>query len=55
MVQQKNEQNEKDNNNNEINNNGQWKLWHDSAKVFRVRDRASGELMGHFLLDLYPR
>ncbi len=31
------------------------KLWHDDAEAYTVRDTASGELIGHFLLDLYPR
>uniref|UniRef100_A0A7S4C954 Peptidase M3A/M3B catalytic domain-containing protein n=1 Tax=Eutreptiella gymnastica TaxID=73025 RepID=A0A7S4C954_9EUGL len=29
--------------------------WHDDVRLFSVRDGASGELIGHFYLDLHPR
>ena len=29
--------------------------WHPSVQLFRIRDRASGELLAHFYADLFPR
>ncbi|XP_045134136.1 thimet oligopeptidase-like [Portunus trituberculatus] len=29
--------------------------WHDDVKLYRVTDRQSGENLGYFFLDLYPR
>jgi Zn-dependent oligopeptidase len=29
--------------------------WHPSVQLFRIRDRASGELIAHFYTDLFPR
>ncbi|XP_064472431.1 thimet oligopeptidase-like [Ornithodoros turicata] len=31
------------------------KLWHPEASLYRVNDAATGELMGYFALDLFPR
>jgi thimet oligopeptidase len=31
------------------------KLWHDDAQLYSISDVASGSLIGHFALDLYPR
>jgi thimet oligopeptidase len=30
-------------------------LWHEDAKLFAVRDKASGETIGEFFIDLHPR
>lgn len=30
-------------------------LWHEDASCFEVKDTKSGEIFGHFYLDLYPR
>jgi Zn-dependent oligopeptidase len=30
-------------------------LWHETVQLFQVNDSRSGELMGYFYLDLYPR
>ncbi len=30
-------------------------LWHADVKMFEVTDKADNKLIGHFLLDLYPR
>jgi len=30
-------------------------LWHDDVKMFEVRDKASGEIIGEFFVDLHPR
>jgi thimet oligopeptidase len=29
--------------------------WHDSVRLYEIRDRASGELLAHFYADLFPR
>ncbi len=29
--------------------------WHPSVQLFRIKDRASGELIAHFYADLFPR
>ena len=29
--------------------------WHPSVQLFRIRDRASGDLLAHFYADLFPR
>jgi thimet oligopeptidase len=29
--------------------------WHASVQLFRIRDRATGELLAHFYADLFPR
>jgi thimet oligopeptidase len=29
--------------------------WHPSVQLFRIRDRASGQLLAHFYADLFPR
>jgi len=31
------------------------KLWHESVQLFQVNDEQSGNLMGYFYLDLFPR
>ena len=31
------------------------KLWHEDASCYQVQDASSGETIGHFCLDLYPR
>lgn len=30
-------------------------LWYETVQLFQVNDLLSGELMGYFYLDLYPR
>jgi thimet oligopeptidase len=30
-------------------------LWHEDAKMFAVRDKKSGEVIGEFFIDLHPR
>jgi thimet oligopeptidase len=34
---------------------GEGLLWHEDAKMFEVRDEASGEIIGEFLVDMHPR
>ena len=29
--------------------------WHPSVQLFRIKDRASGEVLAHFYMDLFPR
>ena len=29
--------------------------WHESVQLFRIKDRATGELIAHFYTDLFPR
>ena len=30
-------------------------VWHEDVKAFEIKDRASGELIAYFYMDLYPR
>ena len=30
-------------------------VWHEDVKAFKIKDRASGELIAYFYMDLYPR
>lgn len=39
----------------EVTENHLDELWHESVQLFQVNDEKSGEIMGHFYLDLYPR
>lgn len=32
-----------------------FEIWHPDVKLFEVKDSASGDLIGHFFIDLYPR
>ena len=31
------------------------RAWHESVRLYEIRDRASGELLAHFYADLFPR
>jgi thimet oligopeptidase len=31
------------------------RAWHDSVRLYEIRDRASGDLLAHFYADLFPR
>jgi Zn-dependent oligopeptidase len=40
---------------NEITSAHHDKLWHEEVKLFEVTDSASSDIIGHFMLDLFPR
>lgn len=40
---------------NEITSAHQDKLWHEEVRLFEVTDSASSNIIGHFILDLFPR
>ena len=34
---------------------GETRAWHDSVRLYEIRDRVSGDLLAHFYADLFPR